>query len=317
MAKPTVFSWATVPTSPIIYPASAFEVGGYPAGYQIPSAEYNATLNRLGEWITYIDPYIGGIAGDLFANKVRPYGTSEQDGLYLSGVGTYGAELRSFSTRGVRLLTAGGSLVLDSTGLLTASTLAGIQWGSTLPPQYNLAAGLTSSTKLRYAYAATKPTFRLDFSPVNGGFIVALHNWQLDLEQSAAGEAVLAKGTAGAADVAAYCPLQLPHDTARTTETVYEAVSLTVEAKTANAANYARIRLMKRDRATHVASAVLTASTTSTSFASVTDDNGGTPIVLDPASYSYYLSIESANSTNVDFATFRTATLNLRKSAVE
>lgn len=318
MAKPTLFSWATSPTSPIIYPASAFVTGGYPNRYEIPAAEYNATMNRIGEWITYIDPYIGTLSGQLFASAIRPYGTSLQDGIYLPGA-TYAMDMRAFGALGIRLTvnTAASTWTWNAAGTMTGFGWTAVDWGASLPGHSNLAAALTTATKLRYAYAATKPTFEMDFSPVNGGYVVASHTWQLDLEQSVAGEAVLAKGSAGAADVSAYRPLQLLHDTARTTETVYEAVSLVANLKTADAANYARVRLMKRDKSTRATTAVLTCSTVSTAFATVTDNNGGTPIVLDRSAYTYFLSIESANSTAVHFATFREVTLNLRKSAVE
>lgn len=194
MAKPTLFSWATSPTSPIIYPASAFVTGGYPNRYEIPAAEYNATMNRIGEWITYIDPYLGNTTGQLKATTINPYVGTSTCGITLNA-GTSGATAGvtiDGVDNGVKIAVSSAGPTAEhswewlKTGRLAVSLTDSIDWttgairnsagsatyaswtsgdgGWAMPSGSTTSANATSG--FRHAYpSADRPTIVYDISP--------------------------------------------------------------------------------------------------------------------------------------------------------
>ena len=323
--KPTIPSvWASDPGAVIATPPSALQLLGWAVGEQPTAANVNWKFNEIDEWITFVDPYIGNTDGDLFANSIRPYtDNSLLDGLYLyDGSSGYTVLLKTRSGQGMvrQCWNAGNTSSVDelingATGTITWAGLNGVDWGSTATQTYVLA-GLTSATKLRYGYAATKPTFVWDYSPICGGFSVLAPNVTLlDLENTAVNVATLYR-SAGSGDIAARRPLLFPHDTARTTQTVYELVSLTATLRNVGA-TAAIVRVVARNRSTWATTVISQINRTLSTFAQVTDTLSP-PTILDPSAYSYYVEIQSTGASHPsNYGEFKDVTLNVRKSAVE
>jgi hypothetical protein len=323
--KPTIPSvWASDPSAVIATPPSALQLLGWAVGEQPTAANVNWKFNEIDQWITFVDPYIGTTDGDLFANSIRPYSDNTLlDGLYLYDGGSgYTIVLKSYDGQGqVRsAYNVGNTLSCDelidgTAGTVTWANLNGVDWGPTAVQTYVLA-GLTNATKLRYGYAATKPTFLWDMSPICGSYTVKNpNNTILDLEEISVNVATLYM-SAGSDDIAARRPLLFPHDTARTTQTVYELVSLTATLR--NLATAVIVRVVARSRSTWATTVVSQINRTVNTFATVTDTLSP-PAVLDPSAYSYYVEIAVTGASHAGSAwgEFKEVTLNVRKSAVE
>lgn len=168
MTKPAYPSieWAGTAGATIGTPPTALQQLGWSAGEQPAAAHVNWKLNKVDEWIQWADAYFGGIDGQLFANAIRPYGTSLQDGIYLPGT-TYAVDIRALGALGVRLTvnTAASTWTWNAAGTMTGVGWTGINWGTSVPAHTNLAAS-PGASGLRYAYpAASRPTMVYDVSP--------------------------------------------------------------------------------------------------------------------------------------------------------
>jgi hypothetical protein len=323
--KPTIPSvWASDPSAVIATPPSALQLLGWAVGEQPTAANVNWKFNEIDQWITFVDPYIGSTDGDLFANSIRPYSDNTLlDGLYLyDGGDGYTIVLKSYSGKGqVRSAFNAGNtsstdeIINGDTGTVIWAGLNGVSWGSTAVQTYMLA-GLTDATKLRYGYAATKPTFLWDMSPICGSYTVKNPgNTILDLEIISANVATLYM-SASSGNIAARRPLLFPHDTARTTQTVYELVSLTATLR--NLATAVIVRVVARSRSTWASTTVVQINSTDPNFVTVTDTLSP-PTILDPSAYSYYveIAVTGASHAGSSWGEFKEVTLNVRKSAVE
>lgn len=309
MAKPTLFEWATTPTSPIIYPASAFVTGGYPATYQIPAAEYNATLNRLGLWNAYINTYLGSTDGDIKATTIRPYVGTSNAGITLNA-GTSGATVGvtiDGVDNGVKIAvssagpTAEHSWEWKKDGRLAVSLTDSIDWSTgairnsggtvtyaswaTGADGWAMSAGATAgqnaTSGLWYGYpAASRPTVTHDVSPFM---------WPFQVVNGTRGS--IADGTYRLSDSSgsyAYAVAPLPRSGILTgAGTVFRVTTMAATGlAVTGAATEAYMRLMSRSRASWSTTTVEAQLTTGTPTWSGS-------VVLDETTKSYWIELVS------------------------
>jgi len=316
---PSIYDYATGPDAELGPPPDAWVLRGQASNLPYIAGFDNWLSRGILDVIEPIaDHYDTTDSGSWLADTIYPmagYVSGDITGIYLSR-GT------SPGTVGVRLHTKGNDLQLfveESGGTDRHNWLfkddGTLQIANTLGV-YGFLAGLDATSKLRYGYASTYPTFRMDVDPFRGGWTVrhpemCAITWDSD-------EAILGGLDAEVSvfDDYARFPLNLPHDLARTTETVYELMELTgiLRCTGASLCQVAVMRAAVADLSSPTAIMTISTATSGT----VTSTSGA-PIVLDPSQYVYYLEWtgESIGDGGTQVVAINRLYLKIRKRAVE
>jgi hypothetical protein len=338
MAKPTdVFAWANTPSSPLVYPTGDFVVGGYPSGYHVPSAEWNATQHRIGEWITYIDPYLGTTTGQLKATTINPYVGTSTAGLTLNA-GTSGATVGvtiDGVDNGVKIAVSSAGPTAEhswewlKTGRLAVSLTESIDWstgairnsggtatyaswaagagGWAMPSGSTTSANATSG--LRNAYpSADRPTITYDVSPWHWPTTVQTSLIALSGADILTGSWQLRNDAGGVADLLAAASLPRTGQISDTAGALRRVTSLAAVGLTKDGTvTEVYIRLRSRTIASWGTTATLA------SVDSATPTWSGS-VVLDETTYVYWLEYfaDDANSGSTNGMTVERVTIGIQ-----
>ncbi len=254
------------------------------------------------------------------ANKISPWGYPTQsdpvatDGVYLSDWTTYGVKLQASSSRSIILLVdSGHSWTWSADGYLDILAYTKGAKG--------LRAAKDSLTDLRYGYDnSAYPTFRYNFSPRNGGWSVTIPTEGYYAPNSVAHteKASLTGTGVGPYDVAARIPLQLPHDTSRSSfKVAFTAKGLHVGGlHLAGVATTTTVAFKARSRSTGSVTDVFSVTSTSTTSADFSDTSTGIGD-LDTSAYEYFLEWSVGDASLLDGAYVGYVYLDIEKRAVE
>jgi len=320
---PSIYDYATGPDAELGPPPDAWVLRGQASNLPYIAGFDNWLSRGILDVIEPIaDHYDTTDSGSWLADTIYPmagYVSGDITGIYLSR-GT------SPGTVGVRLHTKGNDLQLfveESGGTDRHNWLfkddGTLQIANTLGV-YGFLAGLDATSKLRYGYASTYPTFRMDFDVIRGGWTTPGPTSTSVIDWNDSGSTADLYSTHGSSATAtAVCPLQLSFDLGRTTETVYELMELTGRINVAGSATGITVDVMRRSATdlTGYTSIMSIASVSGTS-ATVTSTTGA-PIVLDTSQYVYQLriTVAGAGTSTANKGQVDRLYLKIRKRAVE
>lgn len=287
--------WASDPTNAVIdTPPDALESAGWSAGQPPTAAHVNYLFNKASSWWSYLTAALDD-AASVFYFKAPSTFTS----LRLHMVGGVNAWLEIDKTTGEFNLQHGSGatncLKVTADGLKGPTAVA------------------SASTGIRYGYPSGSPLVCvLDVSPGANGYTLSIQpGVTVNLNS---GVFWVSNNSGGADGFTAVFGLGLLGVAAHLTAPV-QAVSLSGNF-TSLANTNVICRLIERVRSTGSTSVLLEIESTS---ASVTDNNGGTPIALDPHLNQYYIQIVS-NGNIPDTGTsdqIELLTLTLNRFAVQ
>ena len=321
----TIYDYATGANAEVDTPPDAWILRGQASNLPY-IASYDNWLERgvLDVLEAHARHYNAAVSNDWLADTIHPltgYTPGDITGVYLSrsqAPGTVGI-LHWARGNDIQIFVedSGGTdkhnwLYADDGTLQITNTLA----------VYGFLAGLDTTSKLRYGYASTYPTFRFDFDPIQGGWTVwDPQFFMLDGPASTSSYVVMRALTtyAGTGDMEITHPLRFPFDTGRTTETVFELMQLRagigVFGGSGRTITVNVVRRLKSDLTAQTTIMSVSHNSTTATQTSTT----GAPIVLDYSTYKYEISIVATDigNSNTQTAEVGLVELEIRKRAVE